>query len=109
MDGNYIEYERRGDNDDNLTLEEHLNIIRPHLRDMIYNHKAHSEWKKLVMKINFICSVGTNEFREMYTKSDNMKIKNGAETSDVLMKFLSHFLEDIKRIRNKNETKQFYI
>ena len=45
FDDNYIEYESRGDNDDNLTLEEQLNIIRPYLRDMIYNHKAHSEWK----------------------------------------------------------------
>ena len=45
FNGNYIEYESRGDNDDNLSLEEYLNIIRLYLRDMINNHKAHSEWK----------------------------------------------------------------
>ena len=42
FEGNYIEYESRGDNDDNLLLEKYLNIIRPYLRDMIDNHKAHS-------------------------------------------------------------------
>ena len=82
FDGNYIEYESRGDNDDNLSLQQYLNIIRPYLRDMIDNHKAHSEWKiQLVMKINFISSLGTDEFREMYTKSDNIEIMNGTETN----------------------------
>ena len=35
FDGNYIEYESNGDNNDNLSLEEYLNIIRPYLRDVI--------------------------------------------------------------------------
>ena len=35
FDGNYIEYESKGDNNDNLSLEEYLNIIRPYLRDVI--------------------------------------------------------------------------
>ena len=43
------------------------------------------------MKINFICSVGTNEFREMYTKSDNIEIMNGAETSDVINEIFKSF------------------
>ena len=43
FDGNYIEYESKRDNNDNLPLEEYLNIIRLYLRDMIDNHKAHSE------------------------------------------------------------------
>ena len=33
------------DNNDNLSLEEYLNIIRPYLRDMIDNHKGYSKWK----------------------------------------------------------------
>ena len=45
FDGSYIQYESRGDNDDNISLEEYLNIIRPYLRDMINNHKAQGEWK----------------------------------------------------------------
>ena len=69
FDGSYIEYESRGDNNDNLSLEEYLNIIRQYLRDMINNHKANGEWKiQLVMKIKFISSLDDNEFRAMYTK-----------------------------------------
>ena len=65
FDGSYIEYESRGDNDDNLSLEEYLNIIRLYLRDMINNHKAHGEWKiQLVMKINFISSLDDNEYKK---------------------------------------------
>ena len=33
MDDNYVEYDSRGDRHDNLSLEEYLNIIRPHLID----------------------------------------------------------------------------
>ena len=66
LDGNYIEYKSRRDNNDNLLLEEYLNTIRPYLKDMIDNHKAHSEWKiQLVIKINFISSLGTDGFCEM--------------------------------------------
>ena len=62
FDGNYIGYESRGDNNDNLSLEEYLNIIRPYLRDMIDNHKTHSVWKiQLIMRIIFVSSLDTNE------------------------------------------------
>ena len=55
-----MEYESRGDNDRNLSLEDYLNIIRPFLKDMINNHKAHGEWKiQLIMRINFISFLDT--------------------------------------------------
>ena len=93
FDGNYIEYESRGDNNDNLSLQDYLNIIRRYLRDMIDNHKAHSEWKiQLVMKINFISSLGTDEFPEIHTKSDNIEIISGTETSDVINELFKTFL-----------------
>ena len=73
FEGSYLQYESRGDSDDNLSLEEYINIIRPYLRDMINNHKAQGKWRiQLVMKINFISSVGADESRETYTKSDNL-------------------------------------
>ena len=98
LEGSYIEYESRGDNNDNLSLEEYLNIIRPYLKDMIDNHKAHNEWKiQLVMKIIFISSLGIDEFREMYTKSDNIEIMNGTETSDAINELFKSFLKDIKK------------
>ena len=39
----YIEYESRGDKDNNSSIDEYLNIIRPYLKDMIDNHKAHEK------------------------------------------------------------------
>ena len=56
LEGNYIEYESRGDSNDNLSLEEYINIIN--------DDKAHDEWKiQLAMKVKFISSVDDNEFR----------------------------------------------
>ena len=70
---------------------------------MIDNHKAHSEWKiQLVMKINFISSLGTDEFREMHTKSDNIEIMNGTETSDAINELFKTFL---RRYQEGLETK----
>ena len=102
FDGNYIEYESKGDNNDNLLLEQYLNIIRPYSRDMIDNHKAHSEWKiQLVMKINFISSLGTDEFCEMHTKID-IEIMNGTETSEAINELFKSFL---RRYQEGLETK----
>ena len=59
---------------------------------MINNHKAHGEWKiQLVMKIKFISSLDDNEFRVMYTKSDNVEIMSGTETSDVSNELFTSF------------------
>ena len=103
FDGNYIEYESKGDNNDNLSLEEYRNVIRPYLRDMIDNLKAHSEWKiQTVMKINFISSLGTDEFRVMHTKNNNIEIMNGTETSDAINELFKSFL---RRYREGLETK----
>ena len=58
FNGNYMEYESRGDNDDNLSFEEYLNTFRPYLRDMIDNHKVCNEWKiQLIMRIIFVSSL----------------------------------------------------
>ena len=97
FDGSYIKYESRGDNDDNFSLEEYLDIIRPYLRDMINNHKAQGEWKiQLVMKIKFISSLD-DTFREMYTKSDNVEIMSGTETSDAINELFKSFLKYIRK------------
>ena len=76
-----MEYEIRQDKDRNLSLEDYLNIIRPYLRDMIDNHKAHGKWKiQLIMRINFISPTNTDEFRIMYTRSNNAAVIMGTET-----------------------------
>ena len=59
---------------------------------MINNHKAQGEWKiQLVMKIKFISSLDDDEFHEMYTKSDNVEIMSGTETSDVINELFKSF------------------
>ena len=45
------------------------------------------------MKINFISSLGTDEFREMYTKSDNIEIMSRTETRDAINELFKSFLK----------------
>ena len=40
---NYIEYMSKGDRYENLSPKEHLNVIRPYLRDLINEHKPTAE------------------------------------------------------------------
>ena len=94
FDGSHIQYESRGDSDDNLALEEYINIIRLYLRDMNNNHKAQGEWKiQLLMKINFISFLGADESRKMYTKSDNVEITTGIETRDAINELFKYFFK----------------
>ena len=84
FNSNYIEYEIRRDNNDNLSLEEYLNIIRPYLR---------SEWKiQLIMRIIFVSSLDANEIHIMHTKSDNIEIMNGTETNEAINELFNSFL-----------------
>ena len=66
FNNDYMEYESRGDEHKNLSLEGYFNLMRIFLRDMINNHKNHGEWKiQLTMQITFIYSLDTGEFRIM--------------------------------------------
>ena len=48
---------------------------------MINNHKIRGEWKiQLIMRINFIFSLDTEEICTMYSKIDNIEIMRGIET-----------------------------
>ena len=70
---------------------------------MIDNYKAHSEWEiQLIMKINFISSLDTDEIRTMHTKSDNIEIMNGIETNDIINELFKSFIE---RYQETLETK----
>ena len=43
FNGNYIEYESKGDKDKNSSPKKYLGIIIPYLSDMINNHKTRRE------------------------------------------------------------------
>ena len=98
-----MEYESRGDKDNDLLLEQYLNIIRSYLRDMIDNHKENSDWKiQLVMKIIFVSSLDADEIHTMHTKSDNIEIMSGIKTNDIINEL---FRSLIKRYQENVETK----
>ena len=101
FDGNYVLYER-GDNDGRLALYEYFDKIKPHLKDMI-DYKSKGEWKiQIAMRINFISFIDKNETQVMHTKSDNVEIMNGTDTSDAINKLINSFM---KRYQEGLETK----
>ena len=110
--GNYVEYESKGDKDQNLSPKEYLDLISSYLSDIINNHKTpknlkvHSsneiidyeiqfgEWKfQLTIPINFITSKDSDETRNMHTKSDNIEIMMGSETDDIIDELCESFLQ----------------
>ena len=99
FNGNYIEYQNKGDKDKNLSIKEYLYMIITNLRDITNYYKAHrklkvhfshdyeteGEWKIwLSMKINFVSSKDSDEICIMYTKGNNIDILMGSETNDVI-------------------------
>ena len=75
---NYIQYESKGNKDKISTVDEYLDIIRPYLVDIIFDHKTQSEWKiQSTTSINFISSKDSDETRTMHVRSDNVEIMKG--------------------------------
>ena len=95
FDDNYIEYESKGYEDKNLSLNEYLYMIIPYLRDMINTHKTLGEWKiPLSMKINFVSSKNdSDETHIMSNWSDNIEIMMGSETYDIINELFKSFLQ----------------
>ena len=81
---NYIQYERKGDKIS--TLKEYLALIEQYLRELINDYKNKGEWKvQLIANINFISlKPGSDETRNMHTRSDNKEIMNGSDTDEVI-------------------------
>ena len=94
FDGNYISYESRGDKDGKLALYEYFDKIKPHLKDMIDDYKSKGERKiQITMRIIFISFIDKNEPQVMHTKSDNVEIMNGTDTSDAINKLINSFMK----------------
>ena len=61
---------------------------------MIEDYKSKGEWKKqITMRITFISFIDKNETQVMYTKSDNVEIMNGTDTSDAINKLINYFMK----------------
>ena len=108
FNGNYIEYQIKGNKDKNLSMREYLCRIITYLRDIINDHKVHrklkvhtsndykteEEWKiQLSMEINLVSSKDPDEIRIMHTKSDNIDIVMGSETNDVIKELFKSLLQ----------------
>ena len=92
FDGSYVLYESKGDKDNMLAIYEYFDKIKPYLKDMIDDYKSKGEWKiQIVMRIIFVSFIDKNETQVMHTKSDNVKIKNGIDTSDAINEFIDSF------------------
>ena len=103
FDGNYILYEIRGDKDGKLALYEYFDKIKLDLKDMIGDYKSKGEWKiQITMRIIFISFIDKNETQVMDTKSDNVEILNGTDTSDAINKLINSFM---KRYQEELDTK----
>ena len=58
------------------------------------------------MRINFISSLGTGEFRILHSKSDNIEIMIGIKTDDIINEVFESLLRRLEGItRNKNGRK----
>ena len=78
---------------------------------MIDDYKSKGEWKiQITMRIIFFSFIDKNETQVMHTRSDNVEIMNGTDTSDAINKLINSFNGKIsRRTRDKNEGKQLYI
>ena len=96
-------YESRGDKDAKLALYEYFDKIKPYLKDMIDDNKSKGEWKmQITMRIIFISFIDKNETQVMHTKSDNVEVMNGTDTSDAINELIDSFM---KRYQEGLETK----
>ena len=111
FNGNYIQYESKGDKGKNLSIKKYLNMMKPYLSNIINNHKTRglvryhsgkkswleetsSEWKiQLAMAINFISSKDSDETRTMRTKSNNLELMIGSETDEIIEDLFESFLQ----------------
>ena len=111
FNNNYIQYESEGDKGENLSIKKFLDMIRPHLSDIINSHKiegkwrihsgnkiierkTQSEWKiQLTMAINFVSSKDSDETSTMHAKSDNVAIMTSSETNRIIEELFKSFLQ----------------
>ena len=98
FNGNYIEYESKGDKDKNLSPKEYLGMIRPYLSNMLNNDKTRRDWKiQLTVSINFISSKDSNETRTIHTKSLDIEIMMGNETDKIIKELFESLLQNYQK------------
>ena len=78
-------------------------MIRPHLSDMINDHKTRREWEvELTMQISFTSSKDSQETRTMHTKSCNIERMMGNETDELIEKLFESLLQNYEKDLEKS-------
>ena len=83
-----------------LSVKQYINKIKPHLCDLINDHRIDRRvWKiETSMRVNFISSKDTGETRTIYVWSINESIMWGSNTDDIIRElFRSFFCIIIKK------------
>ena len=97
-----IEYESNAERNENLSLKEYLDKIKPYLRDLITDLLESDTWKNpLALIINFISSKDAAKERVMHAKTDNIRSYNVQIIMmqiKLLMNSLIHLFQDVKVI-----------
>ena len=86
----YIEHESNGDSNKDLTLEEYLDKLKPHLRDILIDLQNSDTWKiNLTIAISFISSKDVDEEHLMHAKRNKVELisYNVNDINDKLDKF----------------------
>ena len=84
---NYIEYERNGNKNRNLSFDEYLNKIKSYLMNIIIDLENYDAWIiQLTIAINFISSKDAGEERLMHSSSGNIKLKPYSDVNDIIDK-----------------------
>ena len=110
FNNNYIQYESKGGKGKNLSIKKYLDMIKPHLSDIINDHKTQGRWRihsgnklieckthdskiQLTMAINFISSKDSDETCTMHKKSNTVEIMMGSATDECTNELSKSFLQ----------------
>ena len=87
---NYIEYERNGDRNKTVSVEQYINKTRPYLKEIIGNLKTSDTWRiQYTIANSFISSIDNDEERVIHLKSDKIEIVINDETDEVIQKLFN--------------------
>ena len=98
FEGNYIEYESKGDKDKRLSIEEYLNMIRPYLSNIIHEDK--DGWKiQLTIEVAFVSVIrDSNESYTIHMHTIHSFISIGYETNNIIKEIFKYLLEEYQEI-----------
>ena len=108
FENNYLEYMSNDNN--SLSFNEYLELIKPYLYDLINIYKAKGEWKlQLSAESSFVSQKpDSNETRVMYTRSTPEEIINGSETEELAEKLIMQLLQKYQdNLQNKMKGSDF--